>query len=253
MYCVPIKAPDRGRLTEDEICCQLMHILDDAPCLASPPPVGILTASHRHHWAEAREALCFGTPLKSPLFRCLMNINFPDERNRRNLDLIQKAMLVVCLDEPLPATYNSKLHKGSKGHQAGQRDETNMMLQMLHGGGSNCNSANRWFDKTVQLVISNDGVCGLCYEHSPAEGVAVILLMEKLLKHCDELSQESVVPSPSGHLPPPERLEWALEAVNHQHIETAAKTIDRYYKRFPFFSFGRAIHGLSYFVFSKLT
>lgn len=70
MYCVPIKAADRGRLTEDEICCQLMHILDDAPCLASPPPVGILTASNRHHWADAREALCFGKEMLQGLLDC---------------------------------------------------------------------------------------------------------------------------------------------------------------------------------------
>lgn len=81
---------------------------------------------------------------------------------------------------------------------------------------------------SFQLVISNDGVCGLCYEHSPAEGVAVILLMEKLLKHCDEQPSESTVPTTSsGHLPPPERLEWNLEASNCQHIEEAAKTLDR--------------------------
>lgn len=60
-------------------------------------------------------------------------------------------MLIVCLDEPLPVSFNCKVHKGAKGHSAGQRDETNMMLQMLHGGGSSCNAANRWFDKTVQV------------------------------------------------------------------------------------------------------
>lgn len=59
-YCVPVKAADRGRLTEDELCAQLMHILDDAPCLASPPPVGLLTASERNHWAEAYETLAQG-------------------------------------------------------------------------------------------------------------------------------------------------------------------------------------------------
>lgn len=80
---------------------------------------------------------------------------------------------------------------------------------------------------SLQLIISNDGVCGLCYEHSPAEGVAVILLMEKLLKHCDEQPSESVVPTAAGHLPPPERLEWNLEPNNMQHIEDAAKTLDK--------------------------
>lgn len=42
-YCIPIQAPDRGRLKEDEICALLLYVLDDAPSLASPPPVGLLT------------------------------------------------------------------------------------------------------------------------------------------------------------------------------------------------------------------
>ena len=40
-----------------------------------------------------------------------------------------------------------------------------------------------WYDKTVQLVISEDGACGLCYEHSASEGIAVIALIEHLLKY----------------------------------------------------------------------
>lgn len=57
LYCVPVQAADRGRLSENELCAQLMHILDDAPCLASPPPVGLLSGWKRPKWAEARESL----------------------------------------------------------------------------------------------------------------------------------------------------------------------------------------------------
>lgn len=42
-YCIPIQALDRGRLKEDEICALLLYVLDDAPSLCSPPPVGLLT------------------------------------------------------------------------------------------------------------------------------------------------------------------------------------------------------------------
>ncbi|GLV45383.1 Choline acetyltransferase [Carabus blaptoides fortunei] len=209
LYLVPVKAADRGRLNEDELCAQLMHILDDAPCLASPPPVGLLTASQRHHWAEAREALAY------------------DDHNRRNLDLIERSLLVVCLDEPLPTSFNCRLQRGGRGHTAGQRDETNMALQMIHGGGSSVNTANRWFDKTIQIVISNDGTCGLCYEHSPAEGVAVVQLMEQLLKHVDQLPATSTVPTANSHLLPPERLEWTLDATNFKHIQEAAQIVDK--------------------------
>jgi Choline/Carnitine o-acyltransferase len=61
MYCVAVKAGDRGRLSEDEIASQLLHILSDAPCLpVKPPPIGLLTAQDRHTWAKDREILLKG-------------------------------------------------------------------------------------------------------------------------------------------------------------------------------------------------
>lgn len=55
--------------------------------------------------------------------------------------------------------------------------------QMLHGFGSKSNSGNRWFDKTMQFIISEDGECGINYEHSPAEGIVVIELSEHLFRY----------------------------------------------------------------------
>ena len=45
---------------------------------------------------------------------------------------------------------------------------------MLSGHGPFINGANRWFDKTIQIVCSPDGVNGICYEHSVSEGIAVV-------------------------------------------------------------------------------
>ncbi|XP_017774150.1 PREDICTED: choline O-acetyltransferase isoform X2 [Nicrophorus vespilloides] len=216
LYCVPVQAADRGRLSEDEICAQLLHILDDAPCLASPPPIGLLTAIKRSSWAEAKDALC------------------RDDQNRRNFELIAKSLLVVCLDEALPTSFNCRLQRGGKGHTAGGRDETNLVLQMIHGGGTAYNSCNRWFDKTIQLIVSGDGACGLCYEHSSAEGVAVIQLVEKLYKDAASGNQISEVPQASSHLPPPERMEWILELDDHKRIESAAQAVDNLIKDLDF-------------------
>ncbi|XP_074034135.1 choline acetyltransferase [Leptinotarsa decemlineata] len=217
LYCVPVQAGDRGRLTEDEICSQMLYILDDAPCLSSPPPVGLLTGWKRALWAEAREDL------------------MKEEQNARNLDLITKSLLVVCLDEGLPTNFNCRLQRGGKGHTAGPRDETNLAHQMLHGGGTIHNSANRWFDKTIQLIISGDGACGLCYEHSNAEGVAVIQLVEKLWNHADSLPAHSDVPATSNsHIPPPERMEWILEATDLKRIEEAGNVLDNLIKDLDF-------------------
>lgn len=126
------------------------------------------------------------------------------------------------------------LFLGGPGHTTGGRDETNLAHQMLHGGGSAFNSPNRWFDKTIQLIISGDGAVGLCYEHSNAEGVAVIQLVEKLWKHADSFGDNSEVPSDSSHLPPPERLEWMLEAADLSRIDDATAILDNLVKDLDF-------------------
>ena len=43
----------------------------------------------------------------------------------------------------------------------------------------------RWYDKTVQLIVSCDGVSGLCYEHSSSEGIVVISLLENIIRDLD--------------------------------------------------------------------
>ena len=43
----------------------------------------------------------------------------------------------------------------------------------------------RWDDKTVQLIVSSDGVSGLCYEHSSSEGIVVISLLENIIRDLD--------------------------------------------------------------------
>lgn len=138
MYCVPIIAGDRGRLTEDEIASQLLFLLSDAPCLPSkPPPVGLLTAEPRHIWARDRHIL------------------LQEGQNARIIELIEQALCLICLDESLPLTFNANGFSGASPcvHFAGNRDETNMAHEMIHGGGSSFNTPNRWFDKTMQVIV----------------------------------------------------------------------------------------------------
>lgn len=66
---------------------------------------------------------------------------------------------------------------------------------------------------------------GLCYEHSPAEAVVLVNLVENLLKKA-----EQPPPSPRAapvHLPPPERLLWNTTPELNMMIKEAARDVDR--------------------------
>uniref|UniRef100_A0A1A9W5V2 Choline O-acetyltransferase n=1 Tax=Glossina brevipalpis TaxID=37001 RepID=A0A1A9W5V2_9MUSC len=211
MYCVILKGRDRGKLSESEIASQILYILSDAPCLSSkPPPLGLLTAEPRSQWAQDRTTILLS------------------ERNQRNIGLLETALIVLCLDEPLPLDFNARNFHGATPsvHYAGQRDETNMAHQMIHGGGSEYNSGNRWFDKTMQIIICTDGTWGLCYEHSTSEGIAVVQLLEKIYKKILENPMDSNG-VPQHHLPPPERLEWDLTLDIQRRFAQAAVSFDK--------------------------
>lgn len=230
MYCIPVRADDRGRLSEDEIASQLLYILSDAPCLSiKPPPIGILTAEPRSIWARDR-----------------VNI-LQDDSNRRNIELIEESLLLICLDEPLPDHFNARGFNGSHGigHFAGSRDETNMAHQMIHGGGSQNNSGNRWFDKTMQIIVCNDGTWGLCYEHSTSEGIAVVLLLEGILNAINAMP-DVVDGIPQQHLPPPERLEWIISPEIHLRLLQAPKTVDKLIEDLDFYVYRYQTYGKSF-------
>jgi choline O-acetyltransferase len=68
--------------------------------------------------------------------------------NARSLQSIESSSMIVCIDQPfLPPP------DGDDGEEeVNHRVDTNRALQMIHGGGSQWNTINRWFDKTVQVI-----------------------------------------------------------------------------------------------------
>lgn len=115
------------------------------------PAIGILTTEHRDTLAKAYANLV------------------ADKQNRASVSTIEKALFVVCLDKPVAGTDANDLNVASH--------------QLIHGGGSQQNSANRWFDKTLQFVINENGINGITYEHSPAEGQPIAILTDFIHKH----------------------------------------------------------------------
>ncbi|XP_033165213.1 carnitine O-acetyltransferase isoform X2 [Drosophila mauritiana] len=137
-----------------------------APCLAAQlenillketqvgVPYGILTTDSRDNWAEAYEYLA-ETP-----------------GNRDALKTIQSALFTVSLDE------------GTSLKDGEETDE--LILSLIHGSGSKRNSGNRWMDKTIQLVVNPNGNVGFTYEHSPAEGQPIAMMMDYVVQKMKE-------------------------------------------------------------------
>lgn len=64
------------------------------------------------------------------------------------MKLIETSLCLVCLDDPLPVEFNQNRN------DLNDRNDANMISQMLHGGGSKYQGCNRWYDKTVQVNIT---------------------------------------------------------------------------------------------------
>jgi len=75
------------------------------------------------------------------------------------------------------------------------------------------------------LIIGRDGANGLCYEHSPSEGIAVIELMEKLIKSTKDLNEQPIDIITS--VEKPEKLIWSVNNELIKHIADASTVLDK--------------------------
>ncbi|XP_017260849.2 carnitine O-acetyltransferase isoform X2 [Kryptolebias marmoratus] len=183
---------DGTPLSSDQLCVQLERICSVAQ-EAAAEPVGILTTLHRDVWGRAYLRL------------------IKDEMNRQSVAAIQRSIFTLCLDGAAPRV---------------SRDESRSCaaVQMLHGGGSRWNSGNRWFDKTLQFIVGEDGTCGANYEHAPAEGPPIVALID----HVVEYTRKSETrPSPESSLPPPRKLNFSLSPETKEDIAEAKRHLDR--------------------------
>uniref|UniRef100_A0A3P8T3Q0 Carnitine O-acetyltransferase a n=1 Tax=Amphiprion percula TaxID=161767 RepID=A0A3P8T3Q0_AMPPE len=109
---------DGTPLTVDQLYIQLERICNSSPEI-NAEPVGILTTLDRDSWSKAYISL------------------IKDKINKDSLSTIERSICTVCLDGPMPQA-SDEMYNTYAG------------LQIMHGGGSQWNSANRWFDKTLQ-------------------------------------------------------------------------------------------------------
>ena len=180
---------DNKPLSIDQIYKELQSVMD----MSKKPdvPVGILTTENRNTWAKSYNHL------------------IKDKVNKASLENIQRSIFVLCLDEHLPSDMS---------------DERSVAARlMLHGGGSKLNTGNRWFDKTIQFLVGKNGICGLNYEHTTAEGPPVVSLMDHVAAFC-KMNQEKGLPA--VNIKPVRKLPFNIDDKTLEAIEVATRDID---------------------------
>ena len=85
------------------------------------------------------------------------------------MESIKKALFIVCLDKAVKFDNKNIIQAGAN--------------QGMHGGGSKLNSANRWFDKTIQFTISKNGFSGLNVENAPFDGQILRQMLEFIVNY----------------------------------------------------------------------
>lgn len=209
---------DGRLLLPREIEQQMERILADK---SEPQPgeefLAALTAGDRIPWAKARSQF------------------FIRGKNKQSLDAVEKAAFFVTLDD------------------SEQRYEPDNPIQsldsyaksLLHG-----KCYDRWFDKSLNLIIFKNGTMGLNAEHSWADAPIVGHLWEQVLSsdpvrlgytedgHCKG--------NPHPNMPGPQRLQWDIPEECQTAISSSLKVantladdVDMHI--FPFNDFGKGL------------
>jgi carnitine O-acetyltransferase len=110
-----------------------LRVITDAVSRLRGEGVGHFTSQDRSSWAASRAALLARDPA-----------------NARALDTVETALLCLCLDDVTP------------------RDARSACDHLLHG-----DSANRWFDKALSLIVFADGTAGVNIERSSQDPATI--------------------------------------------------------------------------------
>ncbi|CAG0917506.1 unnamed protein product [Notodromas monacha] len=180
-------------LSEEQIAEQLWSIVDQSQ---SPGiPLGVCTMDNRANWGAAYDALRQA------------------KGNKAILGSINSSICVICLDGPNP---------DMPEHAPDER--TVAALEMIHGCGNKSNSGNRWYDKTIQVIIGTKGQLGMAYEHSPAEGPPIANLTDHVMDFVTEKKKAVGKSAMSVH--PPKKLDFNIPSSVRDAIETAQQDLD---------------------------
>lgn len=121
------------------------------------PLFGWLTSQNRDDWAAGHDAMMAASP------------QFGEA-----LEVLESGALMICLDD----------ENGKSRHA--------MAELLLHSGKNVASGANRWYDKSIQLIVTPDGKAGLVGEHAMMDGMPVVNFANRLC----EITYEKAIAYP---------------------------------------------------------
>ncbi|SCV67108.1 BQ2448_5754 [Microbotryum intermedium] len=142
-----LDSKNRPCLTERALLSNLTAIVSDAARTprdqVAQSALGVLSTERRAIWAGHRERL------------------MSDQGNSMCLDVLDKALFVVCLDDANPGTASEIA--------------TNMLCgtYKLEKGVQVGTCTNRYYDK-LQIIVAENGAAGINFEHSGVDGHTVL-------------------------------------------------------------------------------
>lgn len=182
--------PQRAAVSLAAIHQALDHIVGQAEAQADEGVTvapGMFTALPRDDWARLR-----GEMMKDP-------------QNYQTLMMLEKALFVVCLDlDTAPG--------GLSGLSANLRD-------------GNCH--NRYYDKSMQIIVAENGRAGLCFERAAVDGSVALGFAARLQRESLALPAVGEEPPPAQPLIRIRAVDWSLSKTLGQRLQAAHKSIGR--------------------------
>lgn len=138
------------------------------------PKIGLFTTENRKVWAKLHKKLSHtGQTGEISTSQQSAENNHAIRANMESLRQIEDCLFVMCLD--------SLVNTHPEPARANPDDPVQEATIVLNGGGSDLFSANRWFDKFLQIIVGRNGVCGINIEHSASEGITVLRFLQEFM------------------------------------------------------------------------
>ncbi|KAL7750926.1 hypothetical protein RI367_003505 [Sorochytrium milnesiophthora] len=185
IYTCDVYDRNGGRVSLRDLERQLASIVEDVqrlPPSDMQPAVCLLTSEHRDIWTKARQHL--------------LSLH---GGNKDTLHAIETSLFSVALDDFAPADSKDELHR-----------------HIAHG----YTGHNRWYDKSLTVVVTSNGQAGCNGEHSPQDALTDSTMFEYVLQNEPALDPPGVR-SEAASLNKPKRLRFSTDATIAKYIAEA--------------------------------